>query len=154
MGTHSEAIMAAVTQVLANPHDIPNLSVSSVNINGRSFFLPTSVGPNPLNLPNNSGTNSNTGMIVGLVVGLVLAAALVVALIVIFLYVRSRHHAMPPSEDPEETVAQPSGNYDPHQLLPIVVPLSPIYRQSGRPTPRTAPQLDLIAPDDMDFQVL
>ena len=92
VGSAAEAIVQAISSILSNPNDVPSLTVTSVNVNGRSFY-PSFLGTSPPNSkPSNGDTSSSTGLIVGLVVGLVVGAIVVTA-IVLFLRYRGKMSA-------------------------------------------------------------
>lgn len=99
VGTAADKTSRAVSSILANPSDVPSLTTTSVNINGRSFFPTFSVlSTTTVNKPSTSGVTSNndnkkynnTGLIVGLVVGLVGGLVIVTT---IFLFIRARNKA-------------------------------------------------------------
>lgn len=78
----------AVSSILANPNMIPGLSVLSVNINTRTYTLPTTTSTTTAaataadtttttTTATKNEDSNNIGLIVGLVVGLVVGLALI-----------------------------------------------------------------------------
>ena len=65
----------AVSSILSNPSVVPGLSVLSVNINTRTYTIPTT--PSTTTAPMKNDNTSNTALIIGLVVGLVAGLALI-----------------------------------------------------------------------------
>ena len=91
MGTSADSVVQAVSSILSNPSDIPSLTTTSININGRSFYPSLSGSPNPQPGASSAGRPTDkTGLIVGLVVGLVLGIVLIA---VIVLIIRARTKA-------------------------------------------------------------
>nr|ACD54600.1 fibrocystin-like protein [Adineta vaga] len=69
----SVSISKAVESILSDPRAIPGLTVSSVYINGRSYYVSSEV----------KNTESNTGNNIGLIVGIVIALVVVVIVVVV-----------------------------------------------------------------------
>ena len=142
VGSAAESIRSAISSILANPNEVPSLSVASVNINGRSFFLPSTVVPGSTGSPIIGSSPGNaTGLIVGLVVGLVAGALLVVGIVLI---IRARRRATDERSKPYELAPIPPSpvvaTAHPEALLPITMTASPtnypVSPATGRYNPR------------------
>ena len=112
------SVSNAVTSILSNPNVIPGLSVLSVNINTRTYTVPTTTTtttaaasattPSAAKSEDNS---TNIGLIVGLVVGLVTALALISSIVGYRIHksiqARNRLGIANPAADPAPSGAVP-----------------------------------------------
>ncbi|CAF3595884.1 unnamed protein product [Rotaria sordida] len=72
----------AVSSLLSNPNTISGLTISSLNINGRSYSVSDLSNHNETNNTDNGSTN--VGLIVGLVVGLVGGSLIVAGIVLVY----------------------------------------------------------------------
>ncbi|CAF1688366.1 unnamed protein product, partial [Adineta ricciae] len=79
-------ISLAVSSILSNPNVIPDLTVSSVNINGRSYLVSSASENTQANEEN------KTGLLVGILVGVIVI--IILAGIFIAVYIRNRRQKL------------------------------------------------------------
>lgn len=163
VGTAADRTSRAVSSILSNPSDVPSLTTTSVNINGRSFFptfsIPSTTNSNKPSTSgvtsnhNNNNDNNNTGLIVGLVVGLVGGLIIVTTIILITRArnkagCRSEPYRVPAEEEDQSMEIEPmpqitsqEGSQIPIQLLgsPTNYPSAPTSPHYNRRVYRLPP---------------
>ena len=134
VGTSASAVAQSAATVRANPNAIPNLTLVSLNLNGRSYS-PTSSSSSSSGSSSNSDTGggakatssetaSNVGMVVGIVVGVGVVVLVVVAIISVRIHkvVKNRHQPM--IETPFDGELSEM-NDSPRPATPVVEPPPP-----------------------------